>query len=139
MQRRRQLFHLAAGKLGLDAGLARRRQRTLRRVRANRDNCLKSFNISHLTLHAANIATLNDLVNYCNVWGHRWWRRIDRLGEVRAARIIRWIERYADSLNYALSRRATVQRKVLKKDFPDDLNRIVRCPLLFYPHPPQPG
>src|SRR5580692_2907636 len=50
MQRRSELFHLASRKLGIDAGLTRCRQHTLRRVRASRGNCLKSFNISHLTL-----------------------------------------------------------------------------------------
>jgi len=77
-------------------------------------------------LHAAGIATLDDLVNFCNVHGNRWWRHIDRLGEVRAARVVHWLEKYADSLRYSLSPRALSKQKALKQASP---KLFVRQPL----------
>lgn len=44
-----------------------------------------------LQLRSVGVVTVGDLVNYVNVHGYRWYRRIATLGPTRARRIVQWL------------------------------------------------
>lgn len=44
-----------------------------------------------LKLRSAGVVTVGDLVDYVNVHGYRWYRRIASLGPTRARRIVQWL------------------------------------------------
>lgn len=74
-------------------------------------------------LNAAEIHTLDDLVNRCNRDGHRWWTKIDGLGEKRATRLTSWLSSNADSIGHVLSQRALVPRRRLQATTPEAFTR----------------
>lgn len=49
-------------------------------------------------LKSANVATLAELVEFCNRRGGSWWRAIPRIGPGRAARIVSWLRQHEDSI-----------------------------------------
>ncbi|WP_430233312.1 phage integrase family protein [Paraburkholderia tropica] len=49
-------------------------------------------------LKARGVATLGDLVAYCNARGGSWWRSVPRVGPGRARAIVAWLRRHEDSL-----------------------------------------
>ena len=44
-----------------------------------------------LQLKASGIATLSELIDFCNRRGGSWWRAIRRIGPARARRIVSWL------------------------------------------------
>lgn len=44
------------------------------------------------------IITIEDLKQWIIARGHRWWAGIPRIGRLRAQAIVRWLQRYADTL-----------------------------------------
>ncbi|ONC30060.1 integrase [Burkholderia pseudomallei] len=49
-------------------------------------------------LRAAGIATLGELVAYCNRRGGSWWRGVPRIGAGRARHIVSWLRRHEASI-----------------------------------------
>lgn len=49
-------------------------------------------------LRAVDIATLGELVAYCNRRGGSWWRGVPRIGAGRAQHIVRWLRRHEASI-----------------------------------------
>ncbi|MBB3261282.1 site-specific integrase [Paraburkholderia sp. WP4_3_2] len=49
-------------------------------------------------LKARGVATIGDLVAYCNARGGSWWRSVPRVGPGRARVIIAWLRRHEHSL-----------------------------------------
>ncbi|MFX1767925.1 phage integrase family protein [Paraburkholderia sp. A1RI-2L] len=74
-------------------------------------------------LNAAQIYTLDDLVNRCNRDGHRWWTKIAGLGEKRATRVTSWLTGHSDSIGHVLSQRALVPRRQLQATTPEAFTR----------------
>lgn len=54
------------------------------------------------------LQTLNDLIAFINLQGHRWWASVPLLGETRAKRIVTWLTPLAESLGRPLLSRALV-------------------------------
>ncbi|WP_321933044.1 IS1096 element passenger TnpR family protein [Burkholderia cenocepacia] len=44
------------------------------------------------------IATLGDLVAYCNRYGGSWWRSVPRIGPLRAKTLVAWLRRHETTL-----------------------------------------
>jgi integrase len=40
------------------------------------------------------IATLRDLIDYCNAHGGNWWRSVPRIGPLRARTLVAWLRRH---------------------------------------------
>lgn len=51
-----------------------------------------------LQLKAGGIATLGELVDFCNRRGGSWWRAIPRIGPGRARRIVTWLRQHEASI-----------------------------------------
>jgi integrase len=49
-------------------------------------------------LRSVGIATLGDLIAYCNRRGGSWWRGVPRIGAGRAQHIVSWLRRHAGSI-----------------------------------------
>ncbi|MBN3808544.1 site-specific integrase [Paraburkholderia sp. Ac-20347] len=49
-------------------------------------------------LKARGVATLSDLVAYCNARGGSWWRSVPRVGPGRARTIVAWLRRHEGTL-----------------------------------------
>ncbi|NTZ86212.1 hypothetical protein FCJ61_25210 [Burkholderia metallica] len=49
------------------------------------------------------IATLGDLIAFCNRRGGRWWRRVPRIGAGRARVLVAWLRTHADSLGATIA------------------------------------
>lgn len=49
-------------------------------------------------LKGRGVATLGDLVAYCNARGGSWWRSVPRIGPGRARRIVAWLRRHEASI-----------------------------------------
>lgn len=48
------------------------------------------------------IVTIGNLIAFCNLYHHRWWTRVPRLGEVRAKRLVAWLQPLAEALGHPL-------------------------------------
>ncbi|MGE5450724.1 MAG: phage integrase family protein [Acidobacteriota bacterium] len=53
-------------------------------------------------LRRAGIGDLASLVEFINVFGYRWYRKIDRLGETRARQIVQWLQSIEDTTGLVL-------------------------------------
>lgn len=53
-------------------------------------------------LRTVGVISLANLVGLINIEGHRWHRRVRRLGQVRAARIVAWLDSLQDELGVAV-------------------------------------
>ncbi|WGS55121.1 site-specific integrase (plasmid) [Paraburkholderia sp. D15] len=51
-----------------------------------------------LQLKAGGIATVGELIDFCNRRGGSWWRAIRRIGPGRARRIVSWLRRHEASI-----------------------------------------
>ncbi|WP_319002040.1 phage integrase family protein [Burkholderia contaminans] len=49
------------------------------------------------------IATLGELIAFCNRRGGRWWRRVPRIGAGRARVLVAWLRTHADSLGATIA------------------------------------
>ena len=54
------------------------------------------------SLRGAGLLTLRDLVDFANVHGARWFRLVRGLGEVRARRLLEWLQPLAAALDHPL-------------------------------------
>lgn len=54
------------------------------------------------SLRSAGLLTLRDLVDFANVHGARWFRLVRGLGEVRARRLLAWLQPLAAALEHPL-------------------------------------
>lgn len=48
------------------------------------------------------LLTLANLIDFINLFGHRWWVHVPRLGEERAARLMRWLVPQAEELGHPI-------------------------------------
>jgi integrase len=49
-------------------------------------------------LKAEGIATLGDLIDFCNGRGGSWWRAVPRIGAGRARHVVGWLRRHEDAI-----------------------------------------
>ncbi len=56
-----------------------------------------------LRLTGEGIATLGELVAFCNRRGGRWWRRVPRIGAGRARVLVAWLRAHAPSLGATIA------------------------------------
>jgi site-specific recombinase XerD len=61
----------------------------------------------------AGVMTIRDLLQRINGRGHKWYAGIDQLGEVTAARILKWLLFYADKLGGSVGNQSLVKRSEL--------------------------
>jgi integrase/recombinase XerD len=54
-------------------------------------------------LAGESIATLGELVAYCNYRGGSWWRSVPRIGLLRARKIVAWLRRHAGTLGVTVA------------------------------------
>ena len=64
-------------------------------------------------LEAAGLFHLDDLVDWVNERGQRWWVSVPRLGVKGAATVMFWLGRHAEVLEITLSARALTPRRQL--------------------------
>lgn len=64
-------------------------------------------------LEAAGLFHLDDLVDWVNERGQRWWVAVPRLGAKGAATVMFWLDRHAEVLEITLSARALTPRRQL--------------------------
>jgi integrase len=68
------------------------------------------------------IVTLANLIDFVNLYHHRWWTRVPRLGQDRARRLVQWLTPLAEALGQSLgeqarlpySHRSLVERRTLE-------------------------
>lgn len=53
-------------------------------------------------LSQVGVLTLQQLIGFINLYHHRWWTRVPRLGEVRGDRILAWLMPLAEELQHPL-------------------------------------
>jgi hypothetical protein len=44
------------------------------------------------------VASLGELVDFCNARGGSWWRAVPRIGAGRARHVVSWLRRHADTI-----------------------------------------
>ncbi|MEM5766922.1 MAG: site-specific integrase [Bacillota bacterium] len=64
-------------------------------------------------LIAAQIDTVGDLLNTINLKGRLWYRNLNQVGEVTAARLVKWLQLYEKDLGQSVSTFAMVKHRDL--------------------------
>ena len=67
-------------------------------------------------LKAANVRTLQDLIDRINGKGYRWWSGIRGIAKVKGQRIIRWLDEYAVVIGSSIGRHVLIPRSQLTHD-----------------------
>jgi site-specific recombinase XerD len=65
-----------------------------------------------IRLRNAGIVALEDLVNFINVYGQRWYRQIAGVGVQRASRVVAWLDSQADALQLGIRARSIEKKTV---------------------------
>lgn len=53
-------------------------------------------------LRAVGAVSIQDLVNLVNVYGYRWYKKVERLGETQARHIVQWLQSIEEHTNLAV-------------------------------------
>ncbi|SPA39609.1 conserved hypothetical protein [Cupriavidus taiwanensis] len=69
-------------------------------------------------LAKASLNTVGELVDYINMHGYLWFKRVPRLGEKTAQRLVCWLDRHADTIERSLT---LVGRRPLRSLGPTEL------------------